>query len=229
MEDSKKDKWDQSYARGENFIFFPKEEVVKFLNHYVRKKGGVNSHTDILKLSARPKALDLGCGVGRQTVLLQEFGFDSFGVDISQVALEKAKETSKALGYKMENNFILIDKMQLPFDNDFFEIAISDSVLDSMYFSLAREYMAELDRTVKSLVYLNLLSSDSSGAFQAEDVLLDEGKYEGGTIQSYFDFNRVKELIEYTRFEIVQLNVNIVENLLDNTISSRFNIVLKKK
>ncbi len=110
MEDFKKSKWDQSYTRGENFIFFPKEEVVKFLNNYIRKKSGVNSYTDILKLSARFKALDLGCGVGRQTFLLQEFGFDSFGVDISQVALEKAKETSKALGYKMENSFILTNK-----------------------------------------------------------------------------------------------------------------------
>ncbi|MFT5917937.1 MAG: hypothetical protein ACI81T_004454, partial [Bacteroidia bacterium] len=35
MELLKKDKWDQSYARGENFIFFPKEEVVKFLNRFV--------------------------------------------------------------------------------------------------------------------------------------------------------------------------------------------------
>lgn len=228
MELLKKDKWDQSYARGENFIFFPKEEVVKFLNRFVRKKDGINFHRDNLELSTQPKALDLGCGVGRQTVLLQEFGFNSFGVDISQVALDKAKETSKALGYNMENNFVLIDKIQLPFDDDFFEIAISDSVLDSMNFCFAREYMAELDRTVKSLVYLNLISSDSSGGFQAEDLLVED-KHEEGTIQSYYDVNRVKELIKDTRFEIIQLNLNKVQNLMNNTLSARFNIVLKKK
>ena len=228
MELLKKDKWDQSYARGENFIFFPKEEVVKFLNRFVRKKDGINSHRDILELPTQSKALDLGCGVGRQTVLLQEFGFNSFGVDISQVALDKAKETSKALGYNMENNFVLIDKIQLPFDDDFFEIAISDSALDSMNFSFACEYVSELDRTVKSLVYLNLISSDSSGGSQAEDVLVED-KHEEGTIQSYYDVNRVKELIKDTRFEIVQLNLNKIENLMSNTLSARFNIVLKKR
>lgn len=31
--DSYKEKWDESYARYENFIFYPKEEVVKFLNN----------------------------------------------------------------------------------------------------------------------------------------------------------------------------------------------------
>lgn len=227
MELLKKDKWDQSYARNENFIFYPKEEVVKFLNRFVRKKEGINFHRDILELSKQPKALDLGCGVGRQTILLQEFGFNSFGVDISQIALDKAKETSKALGYNMENNFVLLDKIKLPFDNDFFDIAISDSVLDSMNFTFAREYMAELDRTVKSLVYLNLISSDSSGCSQAEDVLVED-KHEEGTIQSYYDVNRVKELIKNTHFEIVQLNLNKIENLMNNTLSARFNVVLKK-
>jgi SAM-dependent methyltransferase len=227
MELLKKDKWDQSYARGENFIFFPKEEVVKFLNRFVRKKEGINFFKDILELSRQPKALDLGCGVGRQTVLLQEFGFNSFGVDISQVALDKAKETSKALGYEMEKNFIHLKKIQLPFDDDFFDIGISDSVLDSMNFSFARQYMLELDRTVKSLVYLNLISSDSSGVSEAEDVLVEE-KHEEGTIQCYYDIKRVKELIKDTRFEIIQLNLNKVENLINNTLSARFNIVLKK-
>ena len=31
-------KWDSSYSRQENFLFFPKEEVIKFLNRFVRKK-----------------------------------------------------------------------------------------------------------------------------------------------------------------------------------------------
>ncbi len=30
--------WEESYARQENFIFYPKEEYVKFLNRFVRKK-----------------------------------------------------------------------------------------------------------------------------------------------------------------------------------------------
>jgi hypothetical protein len=40
MANLKKEEWDESYNRQENFIFFPKEEVVKFLNRFVRKKWG---------------------------------------------------------------------------------------------------------------------------------------------------------------------------------------------
>jgi ubiquinone/menaquinone biosynthesis C-methylase UbiE len=128
---------------------------------------------NISALSKKPKALDLGCGVGRHTILLKEFGFDSFGVDISQVALNLAKETSRELEDNLNSNFILLDKIKLPFDDNFFDIAISDSVLDSMNFSFALEYMTELDRTVTKLVYLNLISSDSSGGYRAEDISVE--------------------------------------------------------
>ena len=33
-----KQEWDKSYNRFENHILYPKEEVVKFLNRFVRKK-----------------------------------------------------------------------------------------------------------------------------------------------------------------------------------------------
>ena len=65
MEDFKVNKWEASYERLENYIFFPKEEVVKFLNRYVKKKSGVDSYKNILQSSTKLKALDLGCGIGR--------------------------------------------------------------------------------------------------------------------------------------------------------------------
>ena len=38
MFDTKKEKWEESYGRGENFMYYPKEETVKFLNRFVKKK-----------------------------------------------------------------------------------------------------------------------------------------------------------------------------------------------
>lgn len=228
MNKIKTEKWDQSYARKENFIFFPKEEIIKFLSRFVRIKDGVNSFNDKINLSNDPKALDLGCGLGRQTILLKEFGFDAYGVDISKVALEQAKELSKAFGYNLDNNFILLEKVEIPFEDNFFDIAISDSVLDSMEFAIAKQYINELNRTIRNLVYLNLISSDTEKNTQAKDFLV-ESSHEQGTIQSYYDVDRIKELIQETSFEIIQLNKNIVRNLLDDSMSVRFNIVLQKK
>jgi ubiquinone/menaquinone biosynthesis C-methylase UbiE len=228
MANLKKEEWDESYNRQENFIFSPKEEVVKFLNRFVRKKMGINSFRDQLKLSENAKALDLGCGIGRQTILLKEFGFDAYGVDISEVAIEQAKALSKTFGYNLDANFVRVEKIALPFEDNFFDIAICDSVLDSMEFSFAKNYLNELNRTVKNLLYLNLIASDSSDSSGAEDLLV-ESQHEQGTIQSFYDENRIRTLINETNFEIIQLNKNSVENLLNNSYSVRFNVVLQKK
>ena len=46
--DIRKEFWEASYGRFENFMFYPKEEVVKFLNRFVRKRIGLNKFLDIL-------------------------------------------------------------------------------------------------------------------------------------------------------------------------------------
>jgi ubiquinone/menaquinone biosynthesis C-methylase UbiE len=228
MDNLKKEEWDKSYNREENFIFYPKEEIVKFLNRFVRKKTSVDAFRDLIHLSEEPKALDLGCGIGRQTILLKEFGFDAYGVDISEIAIAKAKALSKTFGYDLDNNFIQLQKLELPFEDNFLDIAISDSVLDSMEFSFAKSYINELNRTVKHLVYINIISSDSIESKSAMDQIV-ETNYEQGTIQSYYDEERINTLISESDFEIVQLNKNTVDNLLNRTKNVRFNIVLQKR
>jgi SAM-dependent methyltransferase len=228
MKEFETQSWDQSYDRMENYIFFPKEEVVKFLSRFVRRKIGPSKFDDRIRLEENPKALDLGCGIGRQTILLQEFGFDGYGVDISVKAILKAKELAGAFNYKTDIDFLVLNEAVLPFADDFFDIAISDSVLDSMEFSFAKKYMEELERTVKSYIYLSLIASESSATNIAEDIKVD-GEHEHGTIQSYYDRQRINELIENTNLEIVQLNKNISHDLLTNSSSVRYHLVLQKK
>lgn len=228
MNDLKTGEWNQSYSRNENFIFYPKEEVVKFLNRFVRKKTDIKSSNSGSDTLNKIRALDLGCGIGRQTILFKEFDFEPYGVDISEVAIQQAKELSRSFGYDLDNNFILLNDIKLPFEDHFFDFAISDSVLDSMEFRFAKLYMNELNRTVKNLLYLNLISSDSEKDGKAEDILV-YGEHEKGTIQSYYDTDRIQELIKDTDFEVIQLNKNTIQNLLTQQVGARFNIVLKKK
>ena len=44
-----KSQWDESYSRLENYIFYPKEAVVKFINKYVRKRVSPNQFKSILQ------------------------------------------------------------------------------------------------------------------------------------------------------------------------------------
>ena len=228
MSSNKDEEWNRSYLRKENHIFFPKEEVVKFLSRFIRKRTGFDSYETVASYSDRGKALDLGCGIGRQTILLNEFGLDAYGLDISHVALEQARSLARAFGYTLDKNFILIDKNIIPFEDNFFDIAISDSVLDSMPFSFAQQYMSELNRTVSGLLYLSLIASDSADTKEAGDTIV-QTTHEAGTVQGYYSEARINELIKDTEFSIVQLNKNITNNLLTGEENARFHIVLKKE
>lgn len=40
--------WNESYARGENAIFYPHEEMVRFLNRFIRKRISQNHFSDVI-------------------------------------------------------------------------------------------------------------------------------------------------------------------------------------
>ena len=225
----KKQKWDESYSRLENAIFYPKEEVVKFLNRFIRKKIDVNQFKDLLLKNNKLKALDLGCGIGRQTILFEEFGIEGYGIDISDVAINEAKKLSKKMGFEMKSRFSTINKIEIPFEDNFFDFAISDCVLDSMNFSFAKMYLKEFERVVKDYLYISLISGHNTeeGENFSGDVLVKEA-FEEGTIQSHYNREKINELISETKFEIVFLSINIEKNFLNNQEYGRFHVVLKK-
>lgn len=45
-----------------------------------------------------PRAIDLGCGTGANVTFLTQHGFDAIGIDLSPVAIRKARENASALG-----------------------------------------------------------------------------------------------------------------------------------
>ena len=226
----KKQKWDESYSRHENAIFYPKEEVIKFLNRFIRKKIDVERFKDLMPKNSKLRALDLGCGIGRQTILFEEFGIEGYGLDISSVAIDEAKKLSKKMGHDMDSRFSTLNKIEIPYKDNFFDFAISDSVLDSMNFSFAKTYIKELERVVKNYLYISLISGHNTeeGEKFSGDVLVKEA-HEEGTIQSHYNTTKINELISETKFEIVFLSINVEKNLLNNQEYGRFHVVLKNK
>ena len=60
MNNSYKKEWDESYERDENNILYPHDEVVKFLNRFVRKKLNFQGKfKDILSFNQTVKGLKI--------------------------------------------------------------------------------------------------------------------------------------------------------------------------
>jgi len=229
--DISKDNWEESYQRKENFIFYPKEEVVKFLNRFVRKKLGIDEFKDILNFSNGIRGFDYGCGIGRQTILMREFGIEAYGVDISSLAIEIAKKLAIHLKYPdVAERFRIVEGRSIPFNDNFFDVTISESVLDSMYFETAKRMIREIDRVTKRLAFISLIFWDDSqhyGEFNGEEVV--KTQHEKGTIQSYYNWSKINDLIKGTRFFIKWCNLVVAQSISSSEKSARYYIVLDKR
>jgi ubiquinone/menaquinone biosynthesis C-methylase UbiE len=79
-------------------------------------------------LAPSSRVLDLGCGYGRLSGFFASKGFEVYGIDLNESAIEEAKRNEKLKGIK----FSIQDATNTNFSNDFFEGISSQAVLACM-------------------------------------------------------------------------------------------------
>lgn len=105
--------------------------------------------------------LDLGCGLGRHSILFAQSGFDVTAVDLSEYGINHLNE------WRKKENVDILTKVcnmnDLPFDNDSFDCiwahhVLSHSDTDGMY-----KIMSEIERVLKpsGTIYFDLNSKET--------------------------------------------------------------------
>ncbi|MDC0473554.1 class I SAM-dependent methyltransferase [Alphaproteobacteria bacterium] len=194
-----KGEWEASYGRGENSIFYPQTEVVRFLNRFIRKKVDENGTLrDILETKqANLRCLDFACGIGTHSFLCQEFDIQATGCDISETAIRMANERN-AKGDKSlpPVTFVQTNPQStvLPFEDDHFDFVIAESCLDSMLFEIAHAYFKELARVSTGPIFFSVIGTSVNPAGTADDTIVTT-QHERGTVQSYYNRNKIGQLI----------------------------------
>lgn len=226
-----KNEWEQSYERKENYVFSPHEEVIVFVSKYIRKRIGLDKFKDVSFTSSVNRILDLGCGIGRHIIYAHEMGLEPYGIDLSETAIETAKKWASQ--NKIVNPAEKIkqgDVRSLPWQDGFFQYALSHGVLDSMPFETARKACVELHRVLgrEGLFYCDLISStDSRQANNAAGAIIVQDIHEQGTVQQYFNQQSILALLDGL-FSIIECNHIRRENCITGTYGSRYHLVLQK-
>jgi SAM-dependent methyltransferase len=79
--------------------------------------------------SVKPcRTIDLGCGTGRNTLFLAQYGFQVTGVDFASSAIEKARQKAKVTGLDAE--FLVDDLTNLQHVTGTFDFLVDNGVLD---------------------------------------------------------------------------------------------------
>ncbi len=228
--DLKRAEWDASYARRENHVFYPHEEVIRFVSRYVCRQVGWKEWEWRLPPGPR-RGLAIGCGIGRHVFYMEACGLEAWGIDLSSEAVAVARQEAEARQLaEQATRFIAGSATEMPFPDGHFQVAVSHGVLDSMPFSTAREVMGEAHRVLAAggLFYLDLVSGDDGThgrEFAGEEVV--GAAHEQGTIQSYFNFSRIESLIA-PWFTIREAQLIHRRNLLEPACTARYHLVLTR-
>jgi len=221
MDTRRSECWEESYLRRENFIFEPKDEVIRFLSRYVKKRIGVNAYREVLSPANgrdRLSALDYGCGIGSQTLFMaNKLGIDAVGLDLSETAIQVAqnlKDGLPSLEYCASLEFKTLKEGQsIPFAASEFDITICDAVLDSMSFVLARESIVEMARVTSKFIFFSVISGHEMGDATFDNEVVVDHEHENGTIQSYFTPEKIARLIDGLGFSVVHLQLQLYHNM----------------
>jgi SAM-dependent methyltransferase len=227
----KKAEWNRSYENHNNFLFYPNEEVIRFVSKFIRKRIGLNESRDVAPERTTGRMLDLGCGIGRHIIYAHDLGIDVYGIDLSDEAIRVARMWAHMKGMATpEDRIVQGDIQKLKWADGFFLFAVSHGVLDSMPFEIARSACIELSRVMSSggLFYCDVISGDDSyhaREFSGEEVITTE--HEQGTIQLYFNLTKIQSMIAGV-FEINECILVRRENVLSGGYTSRYHLILRK-
>ncbi|MDR1340709.1 MAG: class I SAM-dependent methyltransferase [Prevotellaceae bacterium] len=232
-EENRKQQWDASYSNKDNFVWYPNEEVIRFVSAYLKKKTGIKEYKVIKEANS---CLDAGCGIGRHVFFLDDYGFEPYGIDLSTNAIEMAKDICLSQGKKhLINRFTAGSATSLPYSDSRFDFAVSCSVLDSMDFELACKSVREIARVLKpeGLFCFDVIARDARYSGDNVHILNGGGQiavneqFEYDTIQSYFDENKINRLLD-NRFNIISNRLITTEVTGANTVHCRYFLVAEK-
>ena len=154
--------------------------------------------------------LDLGCGLGRHTILFGKNGFNVKSFDISEVAVEKTKNWAEEEGIEIETK--TGDMLELPYEDSSVDCIYCRNVISHTDTEGMKKVIEELKRVLRKggECYLTLGSKDTWGFKQENWPLVDPNtrlRMEEGpeykTPHFYVDYKLAKEL--FKEFEIINI------------------------
>ena len=141
--------WDKIFTTKE-WGKYPSENLIKFIS----KKF---DHSD----RKQKKILEIGCGPGANIWYLSREGFDTYGIDASKVAINRAQERIKK--NQLRASLQVGDISKLPYEKEFFSAVVDCACLYNNDREKTKIILEEVKRVLKpeGLFYSQTFSEDT--------------------------------------------------------------------
>lgn len=155
--------------------------------------------------------LDIGCGLGRHTIQFAKAGFKTYAIDLSEVALENARDWANR--EKLNINFDKSDMLNLPYENNTFDCILCRNVIshtDTQGIKIIIKKIYDLLKE-QGECFLTLGSKNASTYKEPKNIIVDENTKlrmdegpEKGVPHFYADMNIIPNL--FSKFNIEYLS-----------------------
>ena len=209
---------DEVYKKNKKINKYPYISIVSNIYKYVNK--GNNN---------KIKILDVGCGSGNHLKFLCENGFDVYGIDISQTAINISNNFLQKNNLKAKLS--VCDSSKLFFENEYFDCLIDRASLTHNSFNY-KKCIDEVYRVLKldGIFITEIFGKKSSDKKYGEKINdnVYTNFYKGGFLNSsvyLIDYDEIK--IIFKDFKILKIIKKYIINHGLNEIQY-FEIILKK-
>jgi ubiquinone/menaquinone biosynthesis C-methylase UbiE len=178
------------------------------------------------------KVLDLGCGIGRNSIFLSQVGFDVYACDLSESGIDRLNKVIK------ERNLPIIttiaDMHSLPYESKYFDALLAFYVIYHTNKEGIKKVISEIYRVLKDRGEAFLTFNSKRGAsfnnpinkrIDENTIIRMDSEIEKGIPHYYVDEEEIRNLLE--RFQI--LKFFYLEEIRDNNSrSSRYFVLIRK-
>ena len=148
----------------------------------------------------KPKLLELGCGVGRDTKLFIDNGFEVSAIDIANKSIERLKEQ-----FGNKANILCQDIKKLNFRNNSFDI---------IYSHLSLHYFTDEDTTnifnkiydilkINGVFFVKCKSNKDKLCNDSQGIKIGENIYFCGHVRHFFSLDYLKTKLD--KFSIIEI------------------------
>jgi len=174
--------------------------------------------------------LDLGCGLGRHSILFAENSFNTYSFDLSKAGLKILKEKSEEKN--LDIDIKLGDINNLPYESNSFDCMLAYHVISHTDTKGIVNILNEIKRVLKKdgEFFITFCSKNSPSFAKKgypkidENTIVKTEEPEKGIPHFYSDINTVKELLQ--NFKIIR--IRHIEDIFENSNSWHYFVHGKK-
>ncbi|GLI56982.1 S-adenosylmethionine-dependent methyltransferase [Propionigenium maris DSM 9537] len=175
--------------------------------------------------------LDMGCGLGRHSLLFAANGYKTYGMDLSEYALSKLREGAKEKGVAVETQVGDINK--LPYEREKFDCLLAYHVISHTDTDGIKNIVGEIRRVLKTggEFFVTLCSKRSPSYTKESNIIVDSNTIikmeepEVGIPHYYCELEDVKRLM--ADFEVIR--IRHIGDIYEDTSSWHYFVHGRKK